>query len=37
MDVMVGDGGVVADSLKKAAATIGMRSPAQNKLVKDCF
>ena len=35
MAVEVGARGVVAESLKKAAATIGMRGRAQNKLVRD--
>jgi hypothetical protein len=35
MAVEVGARGVVAESLKKASATIGMRGRAQNKLVRD--
>jgi hypothetical protein len=35
MVVEVGARGVVAESLKKAAATIGMRGRAKNRLVRD--
>ena len=35
MAVEVGARGVVAESLKKAAAAIGMRGRAQKKLVRD--
>jgi hypothetical protein len=35
MAVEVGAQGVVAESLKKAAATIGMKGRAQKKLVRD--